>query len=143
MTAEQLTQGLVAVLPEILLLVLGFLVITVDLFMRRQTSRRSLGYLSIGGLLVVLAVVVVQMLPLLVEGAPSVQPVLGGMVRVDLMVYLFRIMFMVAAILTCVISLDYSRIDAQRRILWLVDLQHPGHGHDGRVEQHHHAVRWT
>ena len=111
MTAEQLTQGLVAVLPEILLLVLGFLVITVDLFMRRQTSRRSLGYLAIGGLLVVLAVVVMQMLPLLAEGAPSAQPVLGGMVRVDLMVYLFRVMFMVAAILTCVISLDYSRIN--------------------------------
>ena len=34
--------GLVAVLPEILLLVLGFLVMGFDLFMRRQTKRRSL-----------------------------------------------------------------------------------------------------
>ena len=42
MTAEQLTQGLVAVLPEILLLALGFIVITADLFMRRRTDRRSL-----------------------------------------------------------------------------------------------------
>ncbi|CAG1771548.1 partial NADH-quinone oxidoreductase subunit N, partial [uncultured bacterium] len=110
LTPEQLTQGLVAVLPEILLLVLGFLVITADLFMRRQTNRRALAYLSIAGLLGVLIVIGLQTVPLMGGAAPAVEPVLGGMVRVDLTVQLFRIMFTVAALLTCVISLDFNPI---------------------------------
>ncbi|MFN8595465.1 MAG: NADH-quinone oxidoreductase subunit N [Anaerolineae bacterium] len=110
MTAEQLTQGLMAVLPEILLLMLGFIVITTDVFMNRRANRRMLSYLTIVGLLITLVVVALQMVPLTVEGAPAVQPVLGGMVRVDLTVYLFRVMFLVAAILTCVISLDFKPI---------------------------------
>ena len=40
MTAEQLNQGLSAILPEILLLVLGFIVIGVDL-VRRGKNRRG------------------------------------------------------------------------------------------------------
>ena len=90
MTPEQLTQGLLAVLPEILLLVLGFIVITVDVFMNRRANRRLLSYLTIVGLLITLVVVALQTVPLAVEGAPAVQPVLGGMVRVDLTVQLFR-----------------------------------------------------
>ncbi|MBI5564577.1 MAG: hypothetical protein HY870_06770, partial [Chloroflexi bacterium] len=110
LTPEQLTQGLVAVLPEILLLMLGFLVITADLFMRRQTNRRGLAYLSIAGLLGVLVVIGLQTAPLMGGSAPAVEPVLGGMVRVDLTVQLFRIMFVAAALLTCVISLDFNPI---------------------------------
>ncbi len=110
MTAEQLTQGLVAVLPEILLLALGFIVITADLFMRRRADRRSLAYLSIIGLLVTLVVIAMQSVPLMAGAAPAVQPVLGGMVRIDLTVQLFRVMFVVAALLTCVISLDFNPI---------------------------------
>jgi len=130
MTVDQLSQGLVAVLPEILLLVLGILVIATDLFMRphppapspeiermisgegergSETDRRALAYLSIGGLLIVLGVIGLQTRPLLIESA-AVQPVLGGMVRIDLTAQLFRILFVVAAILTCVISLDFNPI---------------------------------
>lgn len=108
LTPEQLTQGLLAVLPEVLLLALGLLVIAADLFMGRRTSRRVLAYLSLGGLLIVLAVVILQSAPLLDPGAPPVQAVLGGMVRVDLAAQVFRMMFLAAAILTVVISLDFK-----------------------------------
>lgn len=110
LTPEQLTEGLLAVLPEVLLLVLGFLVITVDLFMGRRTSRRALAYLSLIGLLITLAVVVAQTVPLFTPGAPTVQPVLGGMVRIDLAVQVFRLMFLTAAVLTVIISLDFKPI---------------------------------
>jgi len=110
LTPEQLTQGLLAILPEILLLVLGFIVITSDLFMQRRANRRSLAYLSIAGLLGVLVVIGLQTVPLLSATAPAVQPVLGGMARIDLTVQLFRVMFVVAALLTCVISLDFNPV---------------------------------
>jgi NADH-quinone oxidoreductase subunit N len=113
LTPEQLTQGLLAVLPEVLLLLLGFSVISVDLFMRRRADRRVLAYLSIVGRLVILGVVAVQTVPLANPNAPAVQAVLGGMVRADLMVQLFRVMFLVAAILTCVISLDFKPLKAR------------------------------
>jgi NADH-quinone oxidoreductase subunit N len=107
MTAEQLNQGLWAVLPELLLLVLGFIVIGVDLF-RRGKDRRSLGWISLIGLLGVLAVVIYQTAPLLAENAPAIEPVFSGMIKIDLMVQLFRLMFVVASILTCLISIDFK-----------------------------------
>jgi NADH-quinone oxidoreductase subunit N len=58
-------------------------------------------------------VVAVQTVPLANPNAPEVQSVLGGMVRADLMVQLFRVMFLVAAILTCVISLDFKPLKAR------------------------------
>src|SRR5512140_1122177 len=107
MTAEQLNQGLWAVLPELLLLVLGFIVVGVDLF-RRGKDRRVLGWISIIGLLGVLAVVIYQTVPMLAPNAPVAEPVFSGMIRIDLMVQLFRVMFVVASILTCLISLDFK-----------------------------------
>jgi NADH-quinone oxidoreductase subunit N len=107
MTAEQLNQGLVAVLPELLLLVLAFIVVGVDLF-RRGKDRRSLGWISMVGLIGVLAVVIYQTAPLLFENAPVVEPVFSGMIRIDLTVQLFRLMFVVASILTCLISIDFK-----------------------------------
>ena len=108
LTPEELTQGLVAVLPEILLLALGIIVITADLFMRRRASRGALAYTSIVGLLIVLVVIGLQTIPLLAENAPAVQPVLGGMIRVDLTVQLFRVMFIAAAILTCLLTIGFK-----------------------------------
>ena len=62
MTGEQLLHGLWAILPEIILLLLGILVITIDLIKRGQTSGRTFGYVTIAGALVALAVVFYQML---------------------------------------------------------------------------------
>jgi NADH-quinone oxidoreductase subunit N len=112
MTAEQLTQGLLAILPEILLLVLAFVVIGFDLVARDRKHRRALGWTSIVGLMVILIVVIGQTIPLTATDAPPVQPVFSGMVRIDLTVQLFRIMFLVAAALTCLISIDFKPLKA-------------------------------
>src|SRR5512135_263089 len=106
MTAEQLNQGLWAVLPELLLLVLGFIVIGVDLFQRGK-NRRVLGWISIVGLIGILALVVFQTAPLIAANAAT-EPVFSGMIHIDLTVQLFRIMFILAAALTCLISLDFK-----------------------------------
>ncbi|NTU64263.1 MAG: hypothetical protein HGB05_12900, partial [Chloroflexi bacterium] len=47
MTGEQLLHGLWAILPEIILLLLGILVVSIDLIKRSQMRGRSFGYLTI------------------------------------------------------------------------------------------------
>src|SRR5262245_44927371 len=102
MTGEQLLHGLWAILPETILLLLGILVITVDLIKPGRTSGRRLGYLTIAGALVALGVVAYQML----NQQPQPAVAFAGMVRVDLFVQMFRMMFLVALILATLISLD-------------------------------------
>ncbi len=102
MTGEQLLQGLWAILPEIILLLLGILIVTIDLIKRGQLRGRSFGSLTIAGGLVALGVIVFQM----INGQPQPATVLADMVRVDLFVQMFRLMFVVALILAALISLD-------------------------------------
>ena len=102
MTGEQLLHGLWAILPEVILLLLGILVITIDLIKRGRISGRIFGYITIAGALVALAVVFYQML----NQQPQPALALAGMVRVDLFVQMFRMIFLVALILATLISLD-------------------------------------
>ena len=102
MTGEQLLHGLWAILPEIILLLLGILVITIDLIKRSKTSGRLFGYVTIAGALAALAVVVYQM----IAEQPQPEAAFAGMVRVDLFVQMFRMMFLLALILATLISLD-------------------------------------
>ncbi len=106
MTAEQLNQGLWAVLPEILLFVLAAIVIGVDLIQRGK-NRRALGWISIVGVIGTLVLVVFQTAPMVASNA-TYDPFFSGMIRIDLTVQLFRIMFLVAAALTCLLSLDFK-----------------------------------
>ena len=102
MTGEQLVQGLWAILPEVILLLLGIFVITLDLFRRGQAPARTPGYVTIGGAVLALAVIVYQ----IVAGLPAPASFFAGMVRIDLFVQMFRLMFVVALILAVFISLD-------------------------------------
>src|SRR5512147_2041028 len=95
MTGEQLLLGLWAVLPEIILLLLGILVITLDLIKRDRASGRAFGYLTIGGGLLTLLVIVYQ----IINRPPEPVLAFAGMVRIDLFVQMFRLMFAVALIL--------------------------------------------
>ncbi len=101
MNASTLNLGLVAVLPEILLLILGFAVMGYDLFLRDRW-KRLLGRVAILGLIVVLIVTLLL---------PPTGLVLGGMVYVDGWVALFRMLFIGAAILVCFISLDTNTLE--------------------------------
>ncbi|HET7088016.1 MAG TPA: NADH-quinone oxidoreductase subunit N [Anaerolineae bacterium] len=107
MDLSQLNTGLLAVLPEILLLALGFVVIGADLFVGAH-RKRALGGFTTLGMLVVLIVIGVQSAPL-VAGAQA-QPTLGNMVVGDLTTQLFRGMFVIAGALTCLISMDFKSL---------------------------------
>jgi NADH-quinone oxidoreductase subunit N len=93
--------GLVAVLPEILLLVLAFTVMGFDLFLP-EAGKKLLGRVTILGLIVVL---VVNLL------LPATGAVFGGMIYVDGWVALYRMLFIVAAILACFISMDVRGLE--------------------------------
>ena len=106
MTGEQLLHGLWAILPEIVLLLLGVLVISLDLIKPGKMKARSFGYLTIGGSLLALAVVVYQM----ATQQPQPELAFSGMVRIDLFVQMFRVIFLVALMLAVLISLDVNNL---------------------------------
>ena len=101
MNPSTLNAGLVAVLPEILLLILAFGVMGYDLFLAGQW-KRQLGHVAIVGLIVILGVDLIL---------PATGAVFGGMVYVDGWVALYRALFLVAAILVCFISLDLRELE--------------------------------
>jgi NADH-quinone oxidoreductase subunit N len=115
---NELNRGLLALLPEIALLVLGFVVIGGDLIVGEGHKRR-LGGLALLGLIGVLVVVGVQTAPLFASGE-SPRAALGGMVRVDLAAQLFRLMFVTAAALTCLISMDFKPLKQSGEFYGLV-----------------------
>jgi NADH-quinone oxidoreductase subunit N len=96
-----LNSGLVAVLPEVLLLVLAFAVMGLDLFLT-EGSKKLLGRWTIVGLVVVLIVTLIL---------PATGSVFGGMIYVDGWVALYRMLFIVAAILVCFISMDMRGLE--------------------------------
>ena len=101
MNSSMLNAGLVAVLPEILLLVLAFAVMGFDLFLP-EPATKLLGRLTILGLIIVLAVNLLL---------PATGSVFGGMIYVDGWVALYRMLFIVAAILACFISMDMRGLE--------------------------------
>ncbi|MBI5888178.1 MAG: NADH-quinone oxidoreductase subunit N [Deltaproteobacteria bacterium] len=97
---ETLNINLTAILPEILLTALALCVMALDLIMRRGASRLVLGYLSIIGLLIILPVSCVSV----IDGA-----FYGGMVKADGFSAYFNAIFIIAAIFTILISMDYLK----------------------------------
>jgi len=89
--------ALINVLPEILLVVLALMVMGLDLLWPAG-RKRDLGLVSAAGMIVVLIA------SFLWPG--DGQPVWGGMIQADLLARLFRILFLVAGILTSLISMD-------------------------------------
>ncbi len=124
MTGEQLLHGLWAILPEVILLLLGILVITLDLIRRGKTSGRTFGYLTIGGALLTLLVIAYQ----IINRQPEPALAFAGMVRVDLFVQMFRLMFVVALILASLISLDVKGVKTNGEFYGLLILSTVGMG---------------
>src|SRR5512136_245407 len=101
MTGEQLLYGLWAIFPEVVLLLVGILVITIDLIRGSRANARLFGYLTIGGATLALVVVGYQM----ISGMPEPYA-FSGMVRIDMFSQMFNVMFLIALILAVFISLD-------------------------------------
>lgn len=110
---------LLAVLPEILLLLVGAVVIIADLAQRQITKgqvglamlearRRNVGIAAALGFLVVLIVTVLVTLP---SGGTDL--IFGGMLRHDLMAFVFRVLFLFSGMVVALISMDSPTIGKQ------------------------------
>lgn len=89
-----------AILPEIGLLVLIGVVLLADVFWKKD-SRRSLGWLTAGGLLVLFISTL-----LVAHPTEEGRLVFGGMLRWDGMAYIFTLLFLAAAAFTALYGMD-------------------------------------
>ena len=92
---------LLAVLPEILLVIWALAILAFDLLSKRGVTRRSLGVLTAAGMFGALLSCIPAAL------AATNQPALGGMVRFDLYAFVFRAIFIIAGALTALVSIDF------------------------------------
>ena len=101
------TVTILAILPQIGLLVLVVLVLFVDLVLRPE-QRRGLGWLTFAGMLVI-------GVASLVYSRPSGQPLLvfGGMLRQDWLSFVFMIVFLFGAGITALFAMDSDEIGSR------------------------------
>ncbi|MBI4731947.1 MAG: NADH-quinone oxidoreductase subunit N [Chloroflexi bacterium] len=98
--------AILPILPEILLLALGILVLTLDPFLKNDESRRPfLGWLTAAGLLVTLTV------SLFFARPASSALVFGGMIRFDWLGFLFKMFFLFAAAVTALFFMDADKLE--------------------------------
>ena len=95
---------ILAILPEILILVLAVFVLTLDLILTEE-RRGSLGWITAGGLLAIIGVS-------LAVGKPGAEAALvwGGMLRHDWLGFVFKMTFLFAAAITAMFSTDLARM---------------------------------
>ena len=95
---------ILAILPEILILVLALFVLFLDLLLE-QERRGVLGWVTAGGLIAIIAVS-------LAVGRPGAEPrlVWGGMLRQDWLSFTFKLVFLFAAAMTALFSIDLARV---------------------------------
>ena len=93
-----------AILPEILLLVLAGVILTVDLIGGKKDDR-SLGWVTALGL----ALIIIASLLVGMPGAQA-QSLWGGMVRFDWLGFVFKMLFLFAAAMTALLATDHKEI---------------------------------
>jgi NADH-quinone oxidoreductase subunit N len=99
-TAENVT----AILPEILILVLAGFVLLFDALWPDE-RRRSLGWLTAGGLALILAISVTVARP-----GDDPQSLFGGMIRNDWLGFVFQMVFLFVAAITCLFAMDVENL---------------------------------
>ncbi|MBN1310050.1 MAG: NADH-quinone oxidoreductase subunit N [Anaerolineae bacterium] len=99
------------ILPEIGLLILLLIVLSADLFLG-PSRRRPAGIIAAVGAFIVMAANLVVGLGM-VNNEAFAQPVLGGMLRYDMLALIFRTMVLLAGGLTCLIALDVPKVGQQ------------------------------
>jgi NADH-quinone oxidoreductase subunit N len=98
-------NALLPILPEVLLLALGILVLTIDPFLKKDRSRSAfLGWFTALGLVVTLV------LSVLVARPSSPALVLGGMLRFDWLGFAFKMLFIFAAAITSLFLMDVEHL---------------------------------
>ncbi len=94
---------IMAILPEILLLLLGLLVLIFDLLWKGE-SKRNLGWLTAGGLLFIL------ILSAAIARPAASTAVFGGMLRYDMMGFVFKLLFIFGAMITSFFMMDAEKL---------------------------------
>jgi NADH-quinone oxidoreductase subunit N len=107
-----------AVIPEILLVVLAFVVLGIDLF-TSERGKKALGYVGIVGLLAIFA------LNIFWEPNSS-DPTMGGMLAADSISVVFKELFLLAAALTLLSSQSFMGLGRQGEYVALVILATAG-----------------
>lgn len=116
----------IPMLADIGLLIVLLVALIVDLFVK-GAGRRSVGILSAVGILVVMVIdLVVGMSE--VHNPAFAGPVLGGMLRYDMLSLIFRVMIMLAGALTCLIALDVPKVGRQGEFYALIIVATMGMG---------------
>ena len=95
---------ILAILPEILILVLGVLVLVLDLILPDE-RRGVLGWITAAGLLGIIGISLAVARP----GAEA-RLVWGGMLRQDWLGFVFNMLFLFAAAITALFSTDLARL---------------------------------
>lgn len=97
-----------AILPEILILVLGVLVLVLDpLWKKDETRRVALGWLTAGGLMAVLVI------SLLLDKPSDPVLVWGGMLSYDWFGFAFKMFFIFAAAMTALFMMDVEKLNTR------------------------------
>lgn len=106
MLDQNLLSQAVAVLPELSLLVVILAVLGADLLWP-EDAKRNLGLLAAVGVGVTLLLTIAYASP---AQGPAEAVMLGGMLRHDMFAFVFRLMFLSAALLTCLVSVDFPQV---------------------------------
>ncbi len=93
---------LLAILPEIGLVVLAALILVLDLVWH-DDARRNLGWVTAAGLLIVMAIAIIFARP-----GPNGDLIFGGMMRLDGTAFVFRLVFLMGAALTALFMVDHK-----------------------------------
>jgi len=93
-----------AILPEALILLLGILVLVIDPFWKEKSRRVNLGWLTAGGLIAVLAII------LLIDRPGDPTAAWGGMVRYDWYAFSFKLFFLLAGAITAMFLMDVEQV---------------------------------
>jgi NADH-quinone oxidoreductase subunit N len=103
-SSEITLSSVLALVPEMSLLVLAVVVLLYDRALKPD-QRRNIGLISAWGSFVILLITFALWL-FFDEPGPRSQLMWGGMISHDLMTLVFRVMFLLALMVTCLISLD-------------------------------------
>ena len=111
------SSDLIAILPQLIVSVLAMVVLLADAIAPKM-SKRALANISVLGLFVALLVQLLQ--------RPGIAPqaVLQNMVIADQYAWFFNLVFLVGALLSVLLSVDYLERDVQAVHAVLIELGH-------------------
>ena len=96
---------LIAILPEIFLLVLIAIIMVVDIFRKKQANGTTLGWITFSGLLIIILIKLFFLSP-----GNTTQNAWGGMIRVDAASFTFQLIVMVGAAITTLFSMNHQEV---------------------------------